>query len=89
MGTFKRFTDGQLTATPEDIISKEDKALIEKHVLQYGGSLEESLNTPLRQGLRAYLVNLCLELVVDDKLRAEFSSMAAQFSDGWNYSRTV
>ena len=82
-----RITSGQLANIPPEVISPADKARIEEAVLEDGGSLTESINIELRQGIRAYLVNSIEELDINDKLREEFPSMAAQFADGWLYSR--
>ncbi len=87
MKSKKRLTTGELQNIPQDDIAQEDKELIEKCVLEHGGGYEESLNIELRQGIRAYLVTLCFEQVLDDELRGEFPNAAATFADGWQYSR--
>ena len=37
------------------------------------------------ESLRAYLVTLCDESIIDDNLRADLHQDAAAFSDGWDW----
>jgi hypothetical protein len=42
---------------------------------------------PSADYLRGYLVNLCEEVEIDDKLLEELEDDAAAWADGWNYCK--
>jgi len=56
------------------------KEVIEKSV----GEHDEN---PVADYLRGYLVSLCKEVEIDDKLLEELEDDAAAWADGWNYCK--
>jgi len=85
----KPLTQMEFFSIPEDDITRADKELIEKQVLEIAGSKKESPNIPACMAMRGYLAKMWLDAEPDDDLREDAGMMAACFIDGWNWRSSV
>lgn len=85
----KPLTQTEFFEIPEDDITRSDKELIEKVVLDIAGDKKGSPNVRACCAVRGYLAKMCLDVDPDDDFREELGMTAACFIDGWNWAKEV